>query len=251
MGSVETRIAQEVALARSVIVYHGNAEKNAGMDQLYGRFLKSGDLAFDIGSHVGDRIASFRRLGARVVALEPQAGPAAVIARLFGDDPDVTLLRSACAAEEGALSFRINSRNPTVSTASAEFVRAAAGAPGWEGQNWDEEVTVAATTLDRLIARFGTPAFAKIDVEGLEDVVLEGLSIPLPALSFEFTTIQREVAFRCLDRLRALGRYRFNLALGEDQRLALETFVSAEAMADDLRDLPHAANSGDVYAVLA
>ena len=34
--------------------------------------VKPGDLAFDIGSHVGDRISSFRRLGARVVALEPQ-----------------------------------------------------------------------------------------------------------------------------------------------------------------------------------
>ena len=33
-------------------------------------------LAFDIGAHVGDRTAAFRRLGARVVAVEPQ--PAAM-----------------------------------------------------------------------------------------------------------------------------------------------------------------------------
>ena len=44
------------------------------MDALYARFLRAGDLAFDIGAHVGDRISSFRRLGARVVALEPQPG---------------------------------------------------------------------------------------------------------------------------------------------------------------------------------
>ena len=41
------------------------------MDALYARFVKAGDLVFDIGSHVGDRIAAFRRLGARVVACEP------------------------------------------------------------------------------------------------------------------------------------------------------------------------------------
>ena len=40
--------------------------------QLYARFVKPGDLVFDIGAHVGDRVAAFRRLGARVVALEPQ-----------------------------------------------------------------------------------------------------------------------------------------------------------------------------------
>jgi hypothetical protein len=47
--------------------------------------------------------------------------------------------------------------------------------------------------------------------------VLAGLTRPLPALSFEFTTIQRDVAEACLDRLAALGPYRFNVALGESQ----------------------------------
>ena len=42
------------------------------MDRLYGSFIRSGDLVFDVGAHVGDRVASFRRLGARVVAVEPQ-----------------------------------------------------------------------------------------------------------------------------------------------------------------------------------
>ena len=42
------------------------------MDRLYGQFVRPGDLVFDVGAHVGDRIAAFRRLGARVVAVEPQ-----------------------------------------------------------------------------------------------------------------------------------------------------------------------------------
>ncbi|CAA9326259.1 MAG: hypothetical protein AVDCRST_MAG90-1251, partial [uncultured Microvirga sp.] len=60
------------ALSRSLRVYHGDHARNRAMDALYGRFLREGDLAFDIGAHVGDRTSSFRRLGARVVALEPQ-----------------------------------------------------------------------------------------------------------------------------------------------------------------------------------
>ena len=105
-------------------------------------------------------------------------------------------------------------------------------------------------TLDTLIARYGRPAFVKVDVEGFEDRVLAGLSIPVPALSFEFTTIAREGAERCLERLAALGPYRFNVALGESQELTFAEPIPLDAMSAHLGALPHSANSGDVYAVL-
>ncbi len=75
------------ALERSLDVYYGDARRDAAMDALYARFVPRGGLAFDIGSHVGDRIASFRRLGARVVALEPQPACATVIRAIHGGDP--------------------------------------------------------------------------------------------------------------------------------------------------------------------
>lgn len=238
------------ALERSLAVYYGDAARDAAMDALYGRFLAPGGLAFDIGAHVGDRTASFRRLGARVVALEPQPLCALAIRAIHGGDPDVTLVQAACGAHEGIVRLHVNSANPTVSTASSDFVRAADGAGGWEGQVWDETVDAAVTTLDALAAAHGRPDFIKIDVEGFEEQVLAGLSAPVPALSFEFTTIQRDVAMRCLDRLQALGYARFNVALGESQRLTFAGEISAEAMRAHLAGLPHEANSGDVYAVL-
>jgi len=234
-------------LRRSLEVYYGDAPRDAAMDELYARFVRPGDLAFDIGSHVGDRIGSFRRIGARVLALEPQPLCAEVIRRIYAADAGVTLLEAACGNSEGTLTLAINSANPTVSTASREFVAAADGAGGWEGQRWDQEIEVPVTTLDRLVAQYGTPAFAKIDVEGFEDTVLAGLSRPLPMLSFEFTTIQRDVAQRCLDRLARLGRYGFDLALGESQQLTFDRWITGAEMAAHVAALPHAANSGDIY----
>ena len=70
---------QLAGLQRSLEVYYGHAERDAAMDALYARFVGPGDLAFDIGSHVGDRIGAFRRLGAHVISLEPQPDCARVI----------------------------------------------------------------------------------------------------------------------------------------------------------------------------
>ncbi|TVR11818.1 MAG: FkbM family methyltransferase, partial [Salinarimonadaceae bacterium] len=106
-------------------------------------------------------------------------------------------------------------------------------------------------TLDSLIAEFGAPDFVKIDVEGFEDRVLAGLTQAPPALSFEFTTIQPDVSHACVARLEALGDYRFDLALGETQRLEAGEWLTARDIARRIAALPHEANSGDVYAVLA
>ncbi len=235
---------------RSLRIYYGDRTRRDAMDALHARFLKEGDLAFDIGAHVGDRVASFRRLGARAVALEPQPALARTIALLFAFDRNVAIERKAVGATEGEIEIRLNLRNPTVATASDEFIQAADGAPGWEGQAWTRSIRVPLTTLDALIARHGEPSFVKIDVEGLEDAVIAGLSRPLPALSFEFTTIQRGVALKAIERLRGLGPYVFNAALGESQQFVHQEAVDGGTIARWLEELPVRANSGDIYACL-
>ena len=76
---------------------------------------------------------------------------------------------------------------------------------------------------------------------------MRGLSQAVRALSFEFTTIQRDVAVACIERCSDLGYARFNAALGESQTFVGD-WMDAVAMTRWLIELPQSTNSGDIYA---
>jgi FkbM family methyltransferase len=245
LGAVRTAHAT----IRSFRVYYGDKGQAAAMDRLYGSFVRPGDLVFDVGAHVGDRVASFRRLGARVVAVEPQRAMVRALKLLHGRSKSVAIEAVAVGRKSGRARMLINADNPTVSSVSPAFVEAARGAPGWETQRWSETADVELTTLDALIAKHGVPAFIKLDVEGFEAEALYGLSQAVRALSFEFTTIQRDVANACIERCSAMGYACFNAALGESQRLVGE-WMDAKDITRWLIELPQAANSGDIYVIV-
>src|SRR5207237_6544367 len=97
-----------VGSARSLVIYYGNPMRQRRMDRLYSDFVRQGDLVFDIGSHVGDRIGSFRRLGCRVVAVEPQPRLVRILRRLSGRDPDVAIEPMAIPAAPGTTELFVN-----------------------------------------------------------------------------------------------------------------------------------------------
>jgi FkbM family methyltransferase len=244
------RVRAARGVLRSLRIYYGGRGRRAALDRHYRRFIANGDLVFDIGCHVGDRVAAFRRLGARVIAVEPQPALATTLRLLYGLDGAVTVVESAVGRRAGTVALRLNLANPTVSTASDAFIAAARDAPGWEGQQWTGKLEVPMTTLDALIARYGTPRFIKIDVEGYEAEALAGLSVPVAALSFEFTTIQREVARACVERCTAIGYSWFEASLGESLAFAHARKLDANEITAWLMVLPVSANSGDIYATL-
>ncbi len=244
------RLRSSYGVVRSLCIYYGSRRRARAMRTLYGAFVPNGGLAFDIGSHVGDRVACFRGLGARVVAVEPQPVLARTLRLLYRRDESVSVVEAAVGAQECDATLHLNLLNPTVATASTAFLAAADGKAGWKGQRWTRTRRVGMLTFDDLIHRHGRPDFAKIDVEGFEAEVLAGLSVPLSALSFEFTTIQMGIALDCVQRCSALGRYRFNAALGESQQLLHRQWLDSNGICAWLSNLPEHANSGDVYARL-
>lgn len=237
-------------LLRSLVVYW-RPGRQAGLRRLYRPFLSPGDLAFDVGAHLGDRTAAFSALGARVLALEPQPPFSTWLERLVGDRPGVTVLRSAVGAREGTASLAVSPANPTVSTLAAGWrERIGEANPSFRKVRWEREVRVPVTTLDALIREHGLPSFCKIDVEGFEAQVLAGLSHPIPALSVEFVAGTLDVTLACIQRLCQLGDYRFNVIPGEGRRFLFSEWQNREETERWLEGGAGGASSGDLYARL-
>ena len=174
-------------LLRSLAIYYGVPLLRGGrMRRLYAEFIQPGDLCFDIGAHVGNRLRTFLLLGAHVVAIEPHPRLMRLLRRWYGSHPNVTLLESALSDQPGTADLHISHAHPTVTTLSTDWINSVQHSEGFARVRWDETVSVPVTTLDALIAEYGLPAFCKIDVEGGEADVLRGLSQPIPALSFEY-----------------------------------------------------------------
>jgi FkbM family methyltransferase len=113
----------------------------------------AGDVFFDLGAHVGFFSVCAAALGARVVAVEPDAANAARLrenARL--NSLDVTVVEAAAWDETGTIRLV---RGPS----AKEHV----AAPG-DG--------VPSVTVDDLAERHGMPTMIKLDVEGAEARVL-------------------------------------------------------------------------------
>ena len=229
-------------------MYYGVPLRNRALTRFYAQFVRPGDLCFDIGAHVGNRVRALSRLGARVVALEPQPQCMRLLRRWYGHHPDIELIEQAVGAAPGTRTLFVSERTPTVTTLSQNWITAVGATPGFAGVRWDRSIPVCVNTLDGLIARYGEPAFCKIDVEGTELDVLRGLSHPLKALSFEYIPAATDIAVACVDRLGELGPYEYNWSPGELPRLRSSTWLGPTQMANLLQGMPVRERSGDVYA---
>jgi FkbM family methyltransferase len=247
---VPDRLAHALGFARSLAIYHGQPWRTRALRRHYAGFLGPGDLAFDVGAHVGNHTRCLAGLGARVIAIEPQPAFAAWLRRLFRARPQVTVVECALAATAGAIELYCSPRTPTVATASQRWIETVRGNAGFDQVRWTGGREVAATTLDALIARHGLPRFCKIDVEGFEAEVLRGLSQPIPALSFEYLPAAIEVARQAAGRLAGLGPYRFNPTTGERRRFVWQTWRPAAALDAWLAARRADEPSGDIYARL-
>lgn len=180
------------------ILRDGLIPHQVGQDQLYRQLIRAGDLVFDVGANVGYTAMLFAHAAGAtglVLALEPGRRAFAYLVRNVNFNaarlPSIVARQVAVSNQLGqAVFFDSDSSN----LSSLEKIEGAS------------EYRVQLTTVDALCGEFGTPHFIKIDVEGHEPQVFDGMEATLsgdrpPIIAYEALTAAASAA--CLGVLKA------------------------------------------------
>lgn len=236
-------------ILHSFLVYFRIPFRHGRMRKFYGSLIQKSDLTFDVGAHLGNRTRIFLELGAEVVSFEPQPACKELLKLWFGSHKKVHLNFTALGASEKEVKMMLSRRNPTLASTDESWVDEMLRRPEFKGVEWDGVSTTEVKTLDSMIEKYGTPRFIKIDTEGNEREVLEGLNHKVKVVSFEFLPSQKDRAMDCILRLKEIGKYNFNYSIGESMTMCLKDYVSDEKIKEIIDSYPVTGKSGDVYAI--
>lgn len=241
-------LRHQFGLLTSLAMYYWQPGKLAQLGEFFQAYLPADALCFDVGAHLGNRTKVWRKLGATVVAIEPQAICLKYLRRRFGNDPKVTILPVAVSSQAGTTQMHVSAMTPTITTLAGQEWQDQMQALSKFKLTWDYSVEVETVTLQNVVETYGVPDFCKIDVEDLELEVLTGLSTPIPLLSFEYMMTRIEKTVHCIERLQEIGNYEFNRSEGESHHLLSTHWLSGKAMTEQLTVGNEQVKSGDIYA---
>jgi FkbM family methyltransferase len=197
--------------------------------------LKQGDLVFDLGANTGFKTDIFLRLGARVIAVEPDAANQKLLnGRFFAHriaSKPVAIIGKAISDRVGTETLWMHRPGDAHNTLSGKSIERFTQDPrsGQAGIAFECKAEVETITLDELISDFGVPFFIKIDVEGYEAKALMGLSSAVPYLSFEINLPEfKPEGLACIGRLEYVAPYGlFNFVRGDQCNFVHEHWFNA------------------------
>ncbi len=171
------------------------------------------DLIFDIGYHQGEDSAYYLAKGYRVVAFEADPDLAAAARRRFAAEAEAgrfTLVEGAVAAPGSPeIVFYRNLDRTTWGTLDPDRARRNA-AHGKRSQ----PVPVRMVDLAQVLSEFGTPYYAKTDIEGADQAALDALldqAVKPRYISWESDKLSLDTVAAELDQLVGAGFDRFQV----------------------------------------
>jgi FkbM family methyltransferase len=200
--------------------------------KFYSSFIKKGDLCFDVGSNLGNRIDPLLQIEAKVLAVEPQKSCYEFLTSKYGNR--IILVTKGLGDKEEVKQFYISNVS-TNSSFSEEWINAVK-AERFKEYRWDDVTEIEMTTLDKLILEYGVPVFIKIDVEGYELEVLKGLNTPINLISFEYTTPEQTAkAIDCITQIQMVNKnIECNYSIGDSMEFELKSWLPVNQMKEHI-----------------
>jgi FkbM family methyltransferase len=210
--------------------------------------FRRNDLIFDIGANHGLKAEIFLKLGARVIAVDPDVSNQKTLTERFLAlrlrKKPIVIVAKAVSARNGHETFWVSEPGFEINTLSAKWAETLGKDPARFGRimfEFREKRQVETITLEQMISTYGRPFYIKIDMEGYELNVLKGLQTAVPYLSFEVNLPYfRSEGEQCTARLREIAADGvFNCAVGGrlmfSDWMSHDNFAKAFARSENLR----------------
>jgi FkbM family methyltransferase len=209
----------------------------------YKAFVQPNDLVFDVGANYGNRVALFLSLEAKVVAIEPQQKCVTYLKNKF---KNIEIEAVGLGAKRELKTF-YEADHSVLSTFSDSYIEKVKDTRH-KTSIWTKKEEIQIVTLDELILKHGQPSFIKIDVEGYEYAVLEGLSQKTGTISFEYNVPEMtDTVIKCLDKLQNLGYKSFNYSIGESMVFTNDWLNYTDFLRLIEREIFLKSSFGDIY----
>ncbi len=205
--------------------------------------FRKGGLIFDIGANQGHKTDIFLRLGARVVAVEPDPSNQRILRQNFLDyrlkRKPVTIVDKAVSDKSGKAIFLVDELGSAKNTLNQKWADSLRTDSRRFGKKlaFEESREVETITLEELMRSYGTPYYVKIDVEGHEMSVIKGMRSAAPFLSFEVNLpefrAEAEECVKMLDRVAPGGH--FNQTPDCTRGFVSDEWLTRDAIFDILR----------------
>lgn len=209
--------------------------------------VKNDDLVFDVGSNLGNKSQSLLNLGARVVAFEPQQNCYLHSLNRFKNNKNWTVENIALDHKKGKGILHIANAH-TISSMSKQFIDETKK-QRFQEYNWGNSIEIDTDTLDNMINKYGLPSFIKIDAEGYELNILQGLTKSINFISAEFTPELFDNSIKCMDYMHKINNnVLYNYGSGESQNFTFKKWETKETIINYLSTLRNdKVEFGDVY----
>jgi len=183
------------------------------------------DLIFDVGANVGNKSNIFSKLANKVLAFEPSSTISSILKHRYKHS-NVEVFNCALGSANTTSDFFEVEGNEYYSSLSKKHIETTVTERNVTNIDLIKNKEVIVEKIENFIKKYGIPIYIKIDVEGYEYEVIQGLETAVPLISFEANLPEFcQESVNCISYLSSISSDKYMFNFTTDNFFLREHFV--------------------------